>query len=296
MATYQKKPMPKASRKERLDKVLVDRGFMVTRAQAQALIMDGKVKIKGIPICKPGTLIHEDEPDIVVLQPQPFVSRGGFKLAKALSVFGASAQDRVCIDIGASTGGFTDCLLQNGARFVIAVDVGYGQLDWKLRQDERVQVMEKCNVRSLKPESLDHAPSLGVVDTSFISLSKVLPALNHLLLPNAEIIALLKPQFEYKGIIEDSSFRGVVKGAENHIRIIQSVLEELSALLPTWTLMGLDFSPITGPKGNIEFLLYYKKEMYLEKDSPREAWKKTFLERIESMVLESYREHQFKPN
>lgn len=243
--------------KERLDKLLVDRGLCNSRAQAQALIMDGKVKVDGVAITKPGTLVPMGITHIEVSGIQPYVSRGGFKLEKALQVFEISPRDKICMDVGASTGGFTDCLLQQGASKVIAVDVGYGQLDWKLRNDPRVQVLEKTNIRELTPEQLTAVPSLGVVDTSFISLKKVLPPLATLLTNEADMIALLKPQFEHKDYLNDSSFKGVVKGEESHQRILEGVLSDLQALLPAWQLAGLDFSPITGPKGNIEFLLHW---------------------------------------
>jgi 23S rRNA (cytidine1920-2'-O)/16S rRNA (cytidine1409-2'-O)-methyltransferase len=252
------------SPKERLDKILVDRGLCTSRAQAQALIMDGKVKVSGQPITKPGTQIALDESDIHIAGLQPYVSRGGFKLEKALLVFDIATTGRVCIDVGASTGGFTDCLLQKNASQVISVDVGHGQLDWKLRNHSQVQVLEKTNIRDLKPESLNYAPSLGVVDTSFISLKKVLPPLASLLTPDAEIIALLKPQFEYRDYIEDNHFKGVVRGQENHQKILEGVLTDLSTLLSNWSLLGLNFSPITGPKGNIEYLLHYARGHYVE--------------------------------
>jgi 23S rRNA (cytidine1920-2'-O)/16S rRNA (cytidine1409-2'-O)-methyltransferase len=248
--------------KERLDKLLVDRGLCASRAQAQALIMDGKVKVSGQPVTKPGTQVALDESDIDVAGLQPYVSRGGLKLEKALAAFHISPSDRACMDVGASTGGFTDCLLQNGAASVVSVDVGYGQLDWKLRNDARVQVLEKTNIRELQPESLQSQPSLGVVDTSFISLKKVLPPLAALLTPDAEMMALLKPQFEHRDYLTDSSFKGVVRGIENHQKILQGVLTDLETLLPDWHLIGLDFSPITGPKGNIEFLLHYARGHY----------------------------------
>lgn len=249
--------------KERLDKLVVDRGLCTTRSQAQALIMNGKVRVKGQPITKPGTLISTIEEDIEVRGIQKYVSRGGLKLEKALHVFNISAQDRICIDIGASTGGFTDCLLQNGASHVISVDVGYGQLDWKLRSDSRVTILEKTNVRDLQVHQLTLQPSLGVVDTSFISLKKVLPSLTDLLQSNntypTEIVALLKPQFEYLDYLNDSSFKGVVQGEENHQTILKGVLQDLFDLLPNWALLAMDFSPITGPKGNIEFILHFQQ-------------------------------------
>jgi 23S rRNA (cytidine1920-2'-O)/16S rRNA (cytidine1409-2'-O)-methyltransferase len=244
--------------KERLDKLLVDRGLCVSRTQAQALIMDGKVRVGGEVITKPGTPMAADS-EIELAGVQPYVSRGGLKLEKALSVFSVEPQGKTCMDVGAATGGFTDCLLQHGAERVIAVDVGYGQLEWKLRQDSRVQVLEKTNIRDLKPENLVAQPSLGVVDTSFISLKKVLPPLALLLAPAADMITLLKPQFEYRDYLQDKSFKGVVRGAESHRAVITGVLSDLDGLLPAWHLKALDFSPITGPKGNIEFLLHYQR-------------------------------------
>jgi 23S rRNA (cytidine1920-2'-O)/16S rRNA (cytidine1409-2'-O)-methyltransferase len=191
-----------------------------------------------------------------------YASRGGLKLEKALVAFGVSPEGRVCIDVGASTGGFTDCLLQHGATRVIAVDVGYGQLDWRLRNDARVRVLEKTHIGRLSPELLGETPSLGVVDASFISLTKVLPPLVTLLAPEAEIIALLKPQFEYGefGPSEGRSsraFKGVVRQPEAHRQILTGVLDALDVRLPDWVCLALDTSPITGPKGNIEFLILY---------------------------------------
>jgi 23S rRNA (cytidine1920-2'-O)/16S rRNA (cytidine1409-2'-O)-methyltransferase len=250
--------------KERLDKLLVDRGLCATRAQAQALIMDGKVRVRDAVINKPGTLVGVDIEAITVEAGLRYVSRGGLKLEKAIGVFSLKAQDRIAMDVGASTGGFTDCLLQHGTTYVIAVDVGYGQLDWKLRQDERVQVFEKTNIRALQQEALNHVPDLGVVDTSFISLKKVLPPLSGLLNSDAEIMALLKPQFEYRDYIGERGFKGVVRQEGDHRKIIEGVLADLSELLPDWTLLGLDFSPITGPKGNVEFLLHWGRGTYAE--------------------------------
>lgn len=279
-----------AAQKERLDKLVVDRGLCSSRAQAQALIMDGKVRVKGEPVRKPGTLIPVEETAIEVADRQPYVSRGGLKLAKALPLFGIQVPGRACMDVGASTGGFTDCLLQNGAAGVIAVDVGYGQLDWKLRSDNRVQVLEKTNIRELSPEQLQSAPSLGVVDTSFISLKKVLPPLSALLTPDAEIVALLKPQFEHRDYLEDPNFKGVVRGEENHRKIVTGVLDDLHALLPGWQLSGLDFSPITGPKGNVEFLLYYTRGCYSEHRPPMLENRAV----INSVITKSYEAHPLK--
>jgi 23S rRNA (cytidine1920-2'-O)/16S rRNA (cytidine1409-2'-O)-methyltransferase len=273
--------------KERLDKLLVDRGLCNSRAQAQALIMDGKVKVAGVVINKPGTAVSTAEAHIDVTGLQPYVSRGGLKLEKALTIFEIQPKGRNCIDVGASTGGFTDCLLQNGAAHVIAVDVGYGQLDWKLRQDERVQVLEKTNIRELQPEQLAHAPSLGVVDTSFISLKKVLPPLAGLLQPDAEIMALLKPQFEHRDYLDSAGFKGVVRGADSHQAILIGVLADLYKLLPDWGLVGLNFSPITGPKGNIEFLLYFTRGTH----SQARAELSDLPSRITALIQESYAAH-----
>lgn len=276
--------------KERLDKLLVDRGLCSSRAQAQALIMDSKVKIAGQPVTKPGTLVPTDEEAIEVSGLQPYVSRGGLKLEKAIAVFGIEPTGRICIDVGASTGGFTDCLLQNGASQVTAVDVGYGQLDWKLRSNERVRVLEKTNIRDLQPENIHPAPSLGVVDTSFISLKKVLPPLAALMPPDAEIMALLKPQFEHRDYLSDSSFKGVVRGIENHQTIVASVLSDLASLLPDWQLVGLDFSPITGPKGNIEFLLHYVRGCYTQNRIALDDLQAA----IQAVITKSYESHPLK--
>jgi len=273
--------------KERLDKLLVDRGLCQSRTQAQALIMDGKVKVAGTMVNKPGTPVAIAEEDIEVAGLQPYVSRGGLKLEKAIARFGIRAEGRDCMDVGASTGGFTDCLLQNGAAHVIAVDVGYGQLDWKLRQDERVQVLEKTNIRDLTMEQLKKRPSLGVVDTSFISLKKVLPPLANLLQPDAEIMALLKPQFEHRDYLDSSGFKGVVRGAENHKTIILGVLADLGELMPDWQLVALDYSPITGPKGNIEFLLHLTRDQA----SAQHAALDNLPARIDALIQQSYGEH-----
>jgi 23S rRNA (cytidine1920-2'-O)/16S rRNA (cytidine1409-2'-O)-methyltransferase len=277
--------------KERLDKLLVDRGLCQSRAQAQALIMDGKVKVAGHVINKPGTLVATEETAFEISGLQPYVSRGGLKLEKALSVFGVTPKGRNCIDVGASTGGFTDCLLQNGAAHVTAVDVGYGQLDWKLRQDKRVQVLEKTNIRNLSPEQLSFPPSLGVVDTSFISLKKVLPPLAALLQPEAEIIALLKPQFEHRDYLESTGFKGVVRGMAQHEMILVGVTRDLFTLLPDWQLAGLDFSPITGPKGNIEFLMYWTRGSTLDCPTLRGDNSEALSAKIRETITRSYADH-----
>lgn len=270
--------------KERLDKLLVERGLCATRAQAQALIMDGRVTVAGQVVSKPGTLVEATQPDIELKEGLRYVSRGGLKLEKALTVFDIQPQDRFCMDVGASTGGFTDCLLQNGAQHVVAVDVGYGQLDWRLRNDERVQVLEKTHIAHLKPEQLNTMPSLGVVDTSFISLTKVLPPLAALLTPDAEIVALLKPQFEYRDYSPPKSFKGVVRQPEAHQKIFEGVLHALDALLPDWACVALDVSPITGPKGNIEFLLHYQRGANTQAALSSEAR----MQRIQAVITDGH--------
>lgn len=279
-----------AQNKERLDKVLMDRGLCESRSQAQALIMDGKVKVDDETVTKPGTLILAGTARIELTEGQRYVSRGGLKLEKALAVFNIHPQGRAAIDVGAATGGFTDCLLQHGATHVIALDVGYGQLDWKLRNDPRVTVLEKTNIREVQAGQLPVVPSLGVVDTSFISLKKVLPPLAALLSDEADIVALLKPQFEYRDYVKDKGFKGVVRGEENHRRIITGVIADLAELLPDWQLAGLDFSPVTGPKGNIEYLLHYVRRA----DTPA---KQPEMEEIEALstriVAKSYEKSAF---
>jgi 23S rRNA (cytidine1920-2'-O)/16S rRNA (cytidine1409-2'-O)-methyltransferase len=233
---------------------MVKRGLAASREKAQALIMAGQVMVEDKLVDKPGTKVAADA-RVEVKQGLPFVSRGGWKLARALEVFPVRVAGRICLDAGASTGGFTDCLLQNGARQVIAVDVGYGQLAWKLRQDPRVVVMEKCNVRYLTAEELPAVPSLITIDLSFISLTKVLPALTGLLADGGEIIALVKPQFEAGR--EQVGKKGVVRSAQTHQEVLAKVMaagQEVGLAC-----VGVTYSPVLGPEGNIEFLIYWRK-------------------------------------
>ena len=241
--------------KIRLDTLLVNRGHAASREKARAIIMSGVVFLNNQRIDKPGTMIAEDaEPEVrgVVM---PYVSRGGLKLEKALDTFQADVTDKCCIDCGASTGGFTDCLLQRGARFVYAVDVGYGQLDWKLRQDERVKVFERTNIRHMTPADLGEAPSRAVIDVSFISLRIVLPAVYALLTEEGEAICLVKPQFEAGR--EYVGKKGVVRDPEIHKRVLEQFIEDAKAA--GFGVEALDFSPITGPEGNIEYLAHLRK-------------------------------------
>jgi 23S rRNA (cytidine1920-2'-O)/16S rRNA (cytidine1409-2'-O)-methyltransferase len=241
--------------KQRLDSLLVDLNLCESRQQAQRLIRAGEVRVNQQMVDKPGTEV-DLAADIQVKQKAPYVSRGGEKLAKAIAQFPISVRDRVCLDGGISTGGFTDCLLQAGAAQVYGVDVGYGQVAWSLRQDPRVTLLERTNLRNLKPDSL-YPPGqpwadMGVADVSFISLTKVLPALWALLQSPREIVLLVKPQFEVGR--DRVGKNGVVRDPKDHAFAIQHVLETASSL--GWMFQGLTHSPLVGPAGNIEYLLW----------------------------------------
>ena len=241
--------------KLRLDLLLVEQGKFESRAQAQAVIMSGVVFLDGKRLDKPGTLVPDTAEPEVRGTPLPYVSRGGFKLEKALDSFGVDPSGKCCIDCGASTGGFTDCLLQRGAIKVYAVDVGYGQLDWKLRQDARVVVMERTNIRHLTPDALSDRPSLAVIDVSFISLRLVLPAVHGLLTDNGEVICLIKPQFEAGR--EQVGKKGVVRDPAVHQAVLEQFLTDAKSA--GFGVLALDFSPIRGPEGNVEYLGHLKK-------------------------------------
>lgn len=236
------------AKKNRIDQLLVERGLAESRHRAQAMIMAGDVLVAGEPVTKPGLRVLEDA-EIIIKEVCPFVSRGGLKLESALRAFEIDVRDMVCLDVGASTGGFTDCLLQNGAGKVFAVDVGYGQLAWKLRQDERVVVIERVNIRYLPETLLPERIDLITIDVSFISLKIVIPAVVKFLKPDGLIVALIKPQFEIgKGRVGKG---GVVRAPEDH----QEVLNDLSAFAGQQGLACRTAitSPVTGPKGNVEF-------------------------------------------
>lgn len=243
--------------KQRLDTRLVEAGFCTSRQQAQRLIRAGAVQVNQQLIDKPGTPIPDDA-TIQVKQKSPYVSRGGEKLAQALSAFDLQISDRVCLDGGISTGGFTDCLLQAGAAQVYGIDVGYGQVAWKLRQDSRVLLKERTNIRHLSPADLyaDEAerPDLGVMDVSFISLTKVLPAFWQLLTSPREVVLLVKPQFEVGR--DRVGKKGVVREPSDHANALLQVLT--AAQQQGWHYWGLTWSPLTGPAGNIEYLLWLK--------------------------------------
>ncbi len=236
--------------KKRLDVLLTERMYAETRSKAQAIIMSGNVYVNGQKADKPG-ISYEETVEIEVKGAVcPYVSRGGLKLEKALWDFGVKPEGYVCSDSGASTGGFTDCLLQQGAKKVFAIDVGYGQLDWKIRSDDRVVVMERTNIRYVTPEQLGEPLDLSVIDVSFIGLEIVLPTIKTLLKPNGQVLCLIKPQFEAGK--ENVGKKGVVRDPKIH----KMVLDNFVALANTlqFKILGLTFSPVKGPEGNIEFL------------------------------------------
>lgn len=246
--------------KQRLDTLLVDRALCSSRQQAQRLIQAGEVRVNQQLVDKPGTEV-EVSAEIEVKARSRFVSRGGEKLAKALEEFQIQVSDRVCLDGGISTGGFTDCLLQSGAKLVYGIDVGYGQVAWSLRQDSRVILRERTNIRHLKPEELYQddrpIPDLGVVDVSFISLTKILPALWELLQAPRELILLVKPQFEVGR--DRIGKKGVVRDSKDQASAIVQVLDCAKSF--GWNYQGLTWSPLLGPAGNIEFLLWLHSEI-----------------------------------
>lgn len=236
--------------KERLDVVLVERGLCDSRSKAQALIMSGEVYVNGQKSDKAGTPVEAEAVVELRGNPCPYVSRGGLKLEKALRDFGVDPTGFVCSDSGASTGGFTDCLLQKGAKKVFAIDVGYGQLAWSIRQDPRVVCMERTNIRYVTPEQLGEPLDLSVVDVSFISLRIVLPAIRALLKPTGQILCLIKPQFEAGR--EKVGKKGVVREAQTHREVLEQFVK--TAQEHGFEICGLTFSPVKGPEGNIEFL------------------------------------------
>ncbi len=242
-------------KKIRLDQLIFDKGLTPSRERAKTSIMAGLVFVNGQRVDKPGTPVPEDAEIELRGESLPYVSRGGLKLEKAIETFKIDPSGRICIDCGASTGGFTDVLLKNGAQKVYAVDVGYGQLAWSLRTDERVVNMERTNIRYVTPEQLSEKPSLAVMDLSFISVKLVLPAVCALLEDDAEIVCLIKPQFEAGR--EKVGKKGVVREKSTHIEVVDSFLEFLPQA--GLSIFGLDYSPIRGPEGNIEYLAYLKK-------------------------------------
>lgn len=247
--------MPKTGKK-RLDILVYENGLASSREKAKALIMSGVILVNGEREDKPGSEFPEDAQITMKGKPLAYVSRGGLKLEKAILTFGLELKGKICFDAGASTGGFTDCMLQNGAVKVYAADVGYGQLDWKLRSDERVVCMEKCNVRYLTPEMIDDVCSFASIDVSFISLTRILPAVSGILTENGQIVALIKPQFEAGR--EKIGKKGVVKDRATHREVIRKVVS--FALTIGLSPEDLTFSPVKGPEGNIEYLALFTKK------------------------------------
>lgn len=241
--------------KIRIDRLLVDRGLVESRERGQALILAGQVLANGQKQDKAGALVSSDAEIRILGEVLPYVSRGGLKLAAALKEFGISADGKVALDVGASTGGFTDCLLQHGAKKVYAVDVGYGQMAWKIRQDPRVVTIERVNIRAIEPSLVPEPVDMAVIDVSFISLEKVIPSILQFLRPGAELVALIKPQFEVGrehvgkgGIVRDDAARAAA------VERVASFIQEQS-----FVVKGVIPSPITGQDGNVEYLIHAVK-------------------------------------
>lgn len=254
-------------KKERLDIILCDKGLCDSRSKAQAIIMEGLVFVNDQRIDKPGTAVLPEARIEVRGNTCPYVSRGGLKLEKALDFFGVNPDGYVCSDSGASTGGFTDCLLQKGAKKVFAIDVGYGQLAWNIRSDPRVVVMERTNIRSVTPEQIGQPLDLSVVDVSFISLRLVLPVIRRLLKPTGQVLCLIKPQFEAGR--EKVGKKGVVREISTHIEVLEGFLALAREL--DFAVVNLTYSPVKGPEGNIEFLGHLSMAPMAAKDFTPDA-------------------------
>ncbi len=265
--------------KERLDVLLVKRNMAESREKAKAVIMSGNVFVEGQREDKAGSTFPEEVEIEIKGNTLPYVSRGGLKLEKAVFEFHLDLKDKVCTDVGSSTGGFTDCMLQNGAKKVYAIDVGRGQLDWKLRQDERVVCMEKTNIRYVVPEDLGEPIDFSSIDVSFISLTKVLSPIKDYLKEDGRIVALIKPQFEAGR--EKVGKKGVVREKSTHVEVIDKVLEYAHSI--GFSILGLTFSPIKGPEGNIEYLVYLKKE-----EKAPETDRETILDVAKKTVEEAF--------
>ena len=240
--------------KKRLDVMLTEQNLVSSRERAKTTIMAGLVLVNGQKIDKPGTMVKEDAVIRVLGDSIGYVSRGGLKLAKAIKEFKLDLTDLVVADIGASTGGFTDCSLKNGAKKVFAIDVGYGQLAWSLRTDERVVNMERTNIRYVTPEDIGEPINFASIDVAFISLDKVLPVAKTLLSDDGKIVALIKPQFEAGK--DEVGKKGIVKDPKTHLKVIENVITYANEC--HLSLQALSFSPITGGEGNIEFLAHFK--------------------------------------
>lgn len=267
--------------KERLDVLLVKRGLAQSREKAKALIMAGDVFVDGQREDKAGTMFEEERARIEVRSAGlKYVSRGGLKLEKAMECFPIRLEDKICMDIGASTGGFTDCMLQNGAKRVYSVDVGHGQLAWKLRNDGRVICMEKTNFRHMKPGDIPDLLDFASVDLSFISLTKILLPARNLLAPGGEMVCLIKPQFEAGR--EKVGKKGVVRDPSVHREVIQKVMD--FADLMGFSILGLTWSPVKGPEGNIEYLIHLRRQEREDGSVPEEE--RAALERLNGILAE----------
>lgn len=242
--------------KERLDVLLVNKGFFQSRERAKASIMAGDIFVDGIRVDKAGERVKVMSNIEVKGEELPYVSRGGLKLEKAMAEFGIDLKEKVTMDVGASTGGFTDCMLQNGAVKVFSIDVGYGQFAWKLRIDPRVVCMERTNIRYVEKDSIGIDVDFSSIDVSFISLKKVIPKVIELLGDKGEVVALIKPQFEAGR--EKVGKKGVVREASTHKEVIESIVNYLKEM--NINILNLSFSPIKGPEGNIEYLVYFSKD------------------------------------
>ena len=249
-----------ADSKERLDLLLVNKGIFKSRERARASIMAGEIFVDGQRVDKCGEKVKESSDIIFKGEELPYVSRGGLKLEKAIKNFKLELKEKICMDIGASTGGFTDCMLQNGARKVFSIDVGYGQFAWKLRIDPRVVCMERTNIRYVTPDQLGELADFASIDVSFISLTKVIPTVLNLLKENGEVIALIKPQFEAGR--EKVGKKGVVREKSTHLEVVNKIYEFAKGM--GCNVIDADFSPIKGPEGNIEFLIYFTKNKSIQ--------------------------------
>ena len=265
-----------ASKKERLDVLLVDKGICTSRERAKTNIMAGLIFVDGQRVDKAGEKVSVDADIVFKGEELKYVSRGGLKLEKAMNTFGIDLTNKVCMDIGASTGGFTDCMLQNHASKVFSVDVGYGQFAWKLRTDERVVCMERTNIRYVTPEDIGVPLDFASIDVSFISLRTIMPAVKNLLGDKGEVVALIKPQFEAGR--EKVGKKGVVRDIEVHLEVVNKIVNFL--IENDCNVFGLSFSPIKGPEGNREYLVYFTKDK--EKEGTFE------LSQIDDVVRESH--------
>jgi 23S rRNA (cytidine1920-2'-O)/16S rRNA (cytidine1409-2'-O)-methyltransferase len=273
-----------ANKKERLDVLLVERGLIDTREKAKRAVMAGTVYSGSERLDKPGVKIESTAPLEIKGNPIPYVSRGGLKLEKAIITFDVTVTDKIMIDIGASTGGFTDCALQNGAEKVYALDVGYNQLAWKLRQDKRVIVMERTNFRHVTPPDFQEGlPNFATIDVSFISLKLILPVLKKIVVPGSDIIALVKPQFEAGK--EEVGKKGIIRDPKIHQKVLNNIID--FSLGNGYRILNISYSPITGGDGNIEFLLHIQST---DNEHGERMWDGT----VENIVDQAHKELKSK--